>query len=213
MFLVAIAGPSGSGKTTIAHALEEALADVYSTAVISLDRYYFDLGHLSDDVRQGQNFDTPAAIEYRLLLDHIDRLAQGDVVALPRYNFATHLRSSQVDMLAAPDVLVVEGLFALYWQELRDCAGLGIFVDASTDVCLQRRIARDTHHRGRNDASVSRQFHRQVEPMRRKYIAPTQAVADLTVSGTDALSVVTDAIRFQISATWSPQPFVNPGPD
>lgn len=203
MFLIAIAGPSGSGKSTIASALQKAISDKHSTAVVSLDRYYLDLRHLPIDARHRQNFDTPTAIECQLLLNHIDRLSAGTAVDLPRYSFATHLRLSQVDVLAPPAVLVVEGLFALYWPELRDRAKLRVYVDAPPDACLQRRTARDSRERGRSESSIVHQFYSHVEPMWRKHISPTRTMADLTVSGIDPLPAVVDTICSQFSALWS----------
>jgi uridine kinase len=50
-------------------------------------------------------------------------------------------------------------------------------------VCLQRRIARDTHERGRTIDDVMRQYHRKVRPMYEQYVHPTRHDADLMVHG------------------------------
>ena len=59
--LVGLAGASGSGKTTLAHALAEALVDA---AVLSMDAYYHDLGHLDRAARERWNFDAPEAFDW-----------------------------------------------------------------------------------------------------------------------------------------------------
>lgn len=180
--LIAIAGPSGSGKSTIAKGLC-AKWRRGSAELLELDRYYHDLSHMPPAERDARNFDVPEALESELLAQHLDELLSGQAVALPRYDFATHCRLPVHDKLAPPDLLVVEGLFALYWEAIRDLADLNVFVDADSDTCLERRLARDGEQRSRDEQSVLKQYRSVVEPMCRKHILPTRVHARVTVSG------------------------------
>ncbi len=56
-------------------------------------------------------------------------------------------------------------------------------MDAGQDLCLARRITRDTRDRGRDRSSVEEQYERTVLPMFRRHVAPTLAHADLIVPG------------------------------
>ena len=197
MLLLAIAGPSGSGKSTIA---DELRADwsVGSMEIVGVDRYYRDLSHLPLSEREQQNFDNPDALESGLLFDHIDALANGDDVDLPRYDFASHVREPGVDPLKPPSVLIVEGLFSLYWEQLRSRADLCVFVDVDSSICLERRLRRDAAERSRDASSVIQQFHSHVAPMCEQFITPTRAWAHVTVSGLAPLHQSVEIIKSQL---------------
>jgi uridine kinase len=176
--VIGIAGPSCSGKTTLAHRLAERLPG--DGIVFELDWYYHDQsGHTVDDI----DVDVPEAIDHTLAVSHLRRLADGYAVERPAYDYATHARAARGVSLAPADTIVVEGLFALYWPELRELYDHAVFVLAEDSVCLQRRIARDTHERGRTIDDVMRQYHRKVRPMYEQYVHPTRHDADLMVHG------------------------------
>lgn len=198
MLLIAIAGPSGSGKSTIAQELRAGWSSG-SMEILELDRYYRDLSHLPVEQRHRQNFDSPEAIESGLIVEHIDALLNGQDVQLPRYDFTSHTRETAVDTLSPPNVLVLEGLFALYWESLREKATLRVFVDVDSDICLARRLHRDVVQRSRDEASVVEQFHSHVEPMREQYVAPTRATAHVTVSGLAPLHETVEIIMSYLS--------------
>ena len=81
------------------------------------------------------------------------------------------------------DVLVLEGLFALADARIRSLLELSVFIDAEDEVCLKRRIGRDTAVRGRTDGSVREQWHSTVLPMFREHVLPTRRYASLVLDG------------------------------
>ena len=96
-------------------------------------------------------------------------------------------------------MVVVEGLFALYWEEIRDLFHTRVFVAINDQVCLSRRIERDTKERGRSRESVLSQYRETVRPMNEEYILPTEIFADLVVNGENLLAqsaaLITDYVR------------------
>ena len=76
MLIIGIAGGSGSGKTTVVKELVKQLPN-NSVSDISQDAYYYDNGHLSPEEKLHINFDHPDAIEWSLMIDHLDRLKKG----------------------------------------------------------------------------------------------------------------------------------------
>ena len=58
---------------------------------------------------------------------------------------------------------------------------LKIFVDTSLDVCLLRRMLRDTQERGRSIDSVATQYEKTVKPMYHEFIEPSKKFADLVI--------------------------------
>ena len=178
--VIAIAGISCSGKTTLARHLARVLPDA---AVLPLDAYYRDLSHLQPAHRAAVNFDAPEALDHPLLLDHIQCLSRGVGVDRPVYSFTTHTRKARPVRQDPVSHLVVEGLFALYWPELRSLYHLAVFVDAPHALCLERRLERDAAERGRTPGSIRLQYERHVQPMGERYVVPTRPHADVVVSG------------------------------
>lgn len=182
-FLIGIAGPSGSGKTTVARTLVARL-EAEGAQLLPLDGYYRDLSDRKPESRAEVNFDTPAALDAELLVEQVKQLAAGQPVETPLYDFATHCRIKRRRRIRPGRVLVIEGLFVLYWQELRSGLHLSVYVATPDDTCLDRRLARDVKERGRSRKSVLRQYEQTVRPMAEAYVQPTRHHADLVVDGT-----------------------------
>ena len=190
VYIIAIAGPSCAGKTELSRRLAQEL----SCPVLVLDSYYRDLSGLGPVERARVNFDEPSALDEKVLIQQVRLLSRGESVPRPVYDFTTHTRSPKVENFAASEFLIVEGLFALYWPELRDVAGTKVFVNAPDGVCLRRRLMRDVVERGRTTESVIAQFEQTVQPMANLYVRPTANYADLILSGEQELSASLDAV-------------------
>lgn len=182
-FLVGIAGPSCSGKTELAFWLSHRTG----APILNLDHYYRNLDHLTFEERARSNFDEPAALDEAEILRDARALAAGQPIAAPRYDFSIHARVPDGQTLQPAPIVILEGLFALYWAELRGLYGLRVYVDAPEELCLSRRLRRDVQERGRTPESVHSQFEATVRPMARLHIYPTRAFADVTVAGSDPL--------------------------
>ncbi len=186
--IVAISGPSGSGKTLLATTLRAQLQSqrpINSVTVLAEDAYYHDQSHLEPDARARVNFDHPAALDHGLLLEHLRQLRQGNSVQVPVYDYQAHVRSERSYRQAPADVVLVEGILLLSNPQLRLEFDFSLFIETPLDLCLTRRIARDTRERGRSEESVQRQFRDSVEPMYHQHIAPSAAHAHLVVRGSD----------------------------
>ncbi len=182
--ILGIAGCSGSGKTTLARELAREL----EATLLPLDLYYRDLNHLPESERAQQNFDHPESLEHTLLVAQVEALSQGQPVAAPFYDFATHTRIPNRSIpVAARCVLIVEGILALHYESLRALYDLSVFVEAPSEVCLKRRIHRDIHERGRTEQGVCEQYWATAHPMAELYVLPSAAHATLKVDGCEAL--------------------------
>jgi len=179
--IVGIAGGSGSGKTTVTAALMERLGD--SATLLQQDWYYRDQAALSPEERAALNYDHPDAQETDLLVEHLGALREGNTVAVPQYDFATHTRRADKVHVAPCPWIVVEGINALAHEELRARCDLTVYVDAPADIRFIRRLRRDVAERGRTAESVITQYLAQVRPMHELYVEPCKNLADLVLSG------------------------------
>jgi uridine kinase len=193
-YLIGIAGPSCAGKTE----LSRRLASVLAARVLPLDAYYIDLAHLPLEQRAQSNFDVPTMLDHDLFLAHLTALALGREIARPVYDFATHTRSAATELLAPARFIIVEGLFLLYWEDVRQLLGTSVFVDLDDKTCLERRVFRDVQERGRTPESVIWQFGETVRPMCKQHIRPTQKFADVVVRGDDPIDRSVAAVMAHI---------------
>jgi uridine kinase len=178
--IIGIGGASCAGKTVLAEALAARLRDA---VVLPVDAYYRDLSHLPIEKRAAANFDEPAAIDHELLIEHVRLLRDRRPVEQPVYDFALHMRRAETKRLHPAAFIIVEGLLALCWPELRTLYSAAVFVAAPDAECLARRTTRDVRDRGRTPESVRAQYEATVRPMYDTWCWETVQYADLVLDG------------------------------
>lgn len=159
-----------------------------------MDSYYRELSHLTVEERAKINFDEPASIDDALLREHLEALGRGEAVEVPHYDFATHTRVAGTQRIEAGAVVILEGLFTLWWEELRRLLPTKVYVDLEDETCFARRLARDVRERGRTPESVQWQYESTVRPMAERYILPTKRHADVVVRGDELLSAAVEKV-------------------
>ena len=189
--IIGIAGPSSSGKTELSRQLVERLP---GTSIVSLDSYYRDLTDMPVEERRKINFDHPDSLDWELLHEHLQAMVAGRAFNEPIYSFEQDNRTSLTKRIEPSDFVIVEGLFVLYWPELRALLDTKVFVQTDPDVCFARRLARDIAERGRTPESVREQYEKTVRPSAEWFVHPTMKYADLVVSGEEPLAQSTSAV-------------------
>ncbi len=173
-FIVGVAGGSGSGKTTFARkVLEQSASAGISGLMFSLDNYYRPLGHLSLEERREHNFDHPHALDFDLALQQLDALRAGRAVEQPVYDFKDYTRGPKPKVVETAQLIVVEGLYALYQKEFLDRYDCRIFVSTGIATAALRRISRDIVERGRDVDGAKHQILTTVLPMYESFVKPT----------------------------------------
>ena len=185
-FLIGIGGGTGSGKSYLTRQIVSSFPEG-AISRIDCDIYYRDISHLPLSDRLNVNFDDPAALDLDLLLLHLQSLLNGQQIKKPRYDFATHLRFSEDELVAPSPILLLEGIFALCDGRIRSLLKFKIYVDCDPDLRLIRRLQRDVRERGRSLDSVIEQYLSSVRPMHSRHIEPTKVFADLILNNSDSL--------------------------
>ena len=179
--VILIGGGSASGKTYV---LNEVLKRMPQEKVahISLDDYYKDFSVLPMEERAKVNFDHPKAFDWKLMNEQLSALKNGKAIEKPIYDFTIHGRKKETEIVEPKDIIIIEGIMALVNKDLRSLGDLKVFINASRERRLVRRIARDTKERGRTYESVIDQYFTTVQPMFEEIIAPSQYYADLIIN-------------------------------
>tara|TARA_Y100001960_G_C14710227_1_gene846608 strand:- start:120 stop:722 length:603 start_codon:yes stop_codon:yes gene_type:complete len=179
MKIIGIAGGSGCGKTFFTEKLIKEFPK--KIEVIKLDSYYKDLSHIKFIEREKNNFDHPNSFEFDLLISNLNDLKKNDQVYIPIYDYNNHIRKKETYLLLKKKIIIIEGIYALYNENIRKRMDLKIFIDAEERIRLNRRIKRDTNSRGRTKASIINQYYKTVKPMHDKLISKTKNNADLVL--------------------------------
>ncbi len=199
MYIIGIAGGTGSGKTTVVRKIMETLPEGHA-ALIPQDSYYNDTTALTPEERSRINFDHPDAFDWELLIQQIQELRKGNPIEQPTYSYLISNRLAETIHVEPCEVIIIEGIMALWSPELRELMDLKIFVDADPDERLIRVIQRDTVERGRTTQMVIDRYLDVLKPMHEEFIEPTKRFADLIIPQGGSNLEAIDIIRTYITA-------------
>ena len=180
-FVIGVAGGSGSGKSTFTKRLKDCFPD--DIAVVSCDNYYLRRDNMPFEERKLQNYDSPEAFEFDLMVGQINDLKNGKDILCPVYDFALHNRSDQVTEIKAKPVILIDGILILSEPQLRQLMDMRIYVETDADERILRRVKRDMCERGRDLDGIIAQYLATVKPMHNTYVEPTKAHADIIING------------------------------
>lgn len=177
---IGICGGTGSGKTTIARAIVEAVGRA-NVVLVEQDSYYRNLADMPLDERHQANFDHPDSIDSDMLVNHLIRLKQGLSVDMPLYDFVTHTRSDEIEVINPKPVVIIEGILIFAEARVLDLLDVRVFVDTPDDVRLMRRLRRDINERGRTFERTLDQYERTIRPMHFEFVEPSKRHADIII--------------------------------
>jgi len=199
--IVVVAGPSSSGKTTTTRKLAEYLAAKGLKLIeLNVDNYFFDLELHPKDEFGDYDFETPQALDLKLINTHLHQLLEGQEIKTPIYDFKTGKRHlDQVPMKLEPGQLIlIDSLYGLYGDMLAGIPGERIFriyIETLlqmkgphnrfirwTDLRLMRRMVRDVQFRGYDPEQTLTHWH-YVRSAEMRNILPYVHVADYIING------------------------------
>jgi uridine kinase len=199
--IIGIAGGTGSGKSTVARKVAEALsqgAGGASVAFLDMDAYYRNFASLPLAERRRVNWDHPDAFDLDLFADHLARLARGEPIEKPVYDFVEHVRAPRTVTIEPADVVVIDGILLFVDPRVRELCDVKVYVDADADVRLVRRLKRDMAHRGRPLEEILEQYLATVRPMHLQFVEPSKRYADVIVPRGGHNAVATEMIVAKI---------------
>ena len=201
-YIVGITGGSASGKTLFLERLLNSF-EPHQVCLISQDNYYKPRHQQPIDDKGIHNFDTPHSIDFEQYADDIRKIQSGQTVTRPEYTFNNPNNIPKILQFAPAPVVVVEGIFVLYYPELAHLLDLKVFIDAKDYIKLKRRIVRDKVERGYELDDVLYRYEKHVMPTYEKYIEPFKHDADIIIPNNHnfdrALDLVKSYLRVKTS--------------
>ncbi|MCB0478956.1 MAG: uridine kinase [Crocinitomicaceae bacterium] len=197
--IVGICGGSGSGKTS----LVDKLASYFSQdeiTILSMDDYYKKFEEQSKDANGIVNFDLPEAIEHDKIVRDIERLKNGEEIEITEYTFNNPKIQPATKVLKPAKVLIVEGIFLLYFKEILDLVDLSVYIEVDSNIQLTRRLERDLSVRGYSEEQIHYQWEHHVLPCFQNYIEPFVKNADIVINNNEKgefnVQPIIDKIQF-----------------
>lgn len=174
-YLIGIAGGTASGKSTFSDYLEKQLQE-YRIMVFHMDSYFKPKeirpkakAHVSGKVYLDDN--CPETI-------HHERLRR-DLEAARDEHY---------------DFILVEGLFALWYEWLYEMLDIKLFIDCQADERIVRRLRRNMAERGLSFDEISEVYLDMVRYRHEQYIEPTKWRADFILNGSSPSFLANDIL-------------------
>lgn len=190
--IVGVTGGSGSGKTKFVHDLKE---HIIEASIHSMDNYYRPLNEQFVDPNGIEDFDRLESINHEKFLEDLISLSEGKTIEIDEYTFNNSKDKSRKIITKSAPVILVEGIFVLFHEEIRKQLDLKIFIEAPTHLKMSRRIIRDAQERGYDLDDVLYRYRNHITPAFEKYIQPSKKWADIVIPNHEnfdtALKVVT----------------------
>jgi uridine kinase len=201
-FLVGITGGSASGKTTFLRRLVSAFPE-RDICLISQDNYYHPREQQKRDAQGIENFDLPSSIDSAAYAADVRRLRNGQEVRRKEYTFNNSNVVPQDLVFRPAPIVVVEGIFVFYFEEIAKLLDLKVYIDAQEHVKLHRRIVRDRDERGYGLDDVLYRYTHHVAPTYEKYIQPFKDDADIIIPNNrhfeNGLAVLTGFLKSKVA--------------
>lgn len=179
-FIIGITGGSGSGKTLFLNRLLESFTEE-EVCLISQDTYYRGREEQPVDEKGIKNFDMPESIDFEEYKKDILALKNGQEISREEYTYNNPDAEPKIIVSRPAPIIVVEGLFVLYYKAIADLLDLKVFIDAKDYIKLKRRIIRDERERGYDLEDVLYRYENHVMPTYEEFIRPHKKHADLII--------------------------------
>lgn len=192
-YIIGITGGSGSGKTSIINILQKTFSPE-QLSLVSQDNYYRPREEQSTDENGVTNFDLPSCIDHERFLSDMYQLRAGNTIEFKEYTFNNSLATPKLITIKPTPIIIVEGLFVFYYEELRKLMDLKVYVHASDIAKLMRRIKRDQSERNYPIDDVLYRYEHHVTPAFESYILPYKNLSDIIINNERSYDAALDVL-------------------
>jgi len=179
--IIGVSGGSGSGKTSFVNSVRS-LFTKDELCILSMDEYYHPRETQREDQQGVKNFDLPSSIDYQLFKTDLEKLIKGETVVKKEYTFNNAEKEPRMLSFKSAPIILVEGLFVFYYNEISDLLDYKVFISASDDLKVIRRIKRDRIERNYPLDDVLYRYAHHVKPSYEEFIAPYKEEVDIIIN-------------------------------
>ena len=178
-YVIGIGGGTCSGKSTFAQMLAARLSQKYKVMALNMDDYC--------KWMQLKTIAPFTGLEY---VDH----NHPDVVDMDKCypSFMAAVTNQDID------IVIIEGLFALYFDKIRQQLDLKVFVDLQSDERIYRRIKRMISYETLDEIAL--RYLDTVRYRHDEFIEPTRWHADVVINGVFDAGVGVDIVTSHVEA-------------
>lgn len=197
--VIGICGGSASGKTYLKDLLIKN-SPPGKVCAFTLDSYYLPRDWQKADANGYLNFDLPEAFNtQKMLYDFID-LTSGFSIEQPIYKYKVFPPSIEFNIIEPAPVVIAEGIFLFYYEEMRKRLHTKVLTDAPFEVKRQRRIERDVRERGYEVPEILYRFDNHAQDSYNSYVLPFKNEADYIIESQEAFDATYTVLLNQILA-------------
>lgn len=180
-YVIGVAGGSGSGKTFFLKAFLNHFSKD-EVCLVSQDDYYIPQGEMTAEQNRLHNFDLPTCIEVtQFEKDVLDLLAYKTVYK-KEYTFNNPNLTPKILEIKPAPILILEGLFIYHYEKIDEIFDYRIFIDAATEIALERRLKRDFIERGYSEEDVMYKWENHVMPSYVDFLLPYRNKCDSIIN-------------------------------
>lgn len=176
---VIIAGCTCSGKTTLSDNISKKFSKDYKVSIFEQDVYFKNLEDIPK-TRFGYLTDSIYAFHTDEFREDVQEFLTCGKALIPRYHVATNTRYAKDNLIEKGNINIFEGLHTislLYSVE----KSIKVFVNTDIDVCLKRRIERDTTLYKIPEERIREYFRDCILPMYKQFIVTQKDFADIII--------------------------------
>lgn len=202
-YIVGVTGGSASGKTSFLKQIGQ-LFTADQVCILSQDNYYKPAAEQTLDANGHINYDLPSGLDLDAFHSDMLVLKSGKDVKRREYRFQHEDQMGEWLHFASAPIIIIEGLFIFYREDISQHFDLKIFVEAKEELQLQRRLKRDTEERNIPADFVHYQWQNHVMPAFRTYLEPYRHTADIIINNNNhfnnSLKVIEDHFRWMLNS-------------
>lgn len=176
---ILISGMSCSGKTSLSNEINKYFCKDYTISIISQDSYFKNI----EDIptwKNGYLTDSFDAFHINEFKNDINTLLEKGIIYIPNYDVSINKRLSKSNLITLGNINIFEGLHTIsILNNLNNC--VKIYIDTDNDICLDRRIQRDTTKYNIPEKIIENNWKNNIIPMYKKYIYPQKEKADIII--------------------------------
>jgi len=175
-FSIGIAGDSGTGKDTLSNALVSLFPRGTCQVIEGDDYHLYERGAVEWSTLTHLN---PQANNLSALREDVLKARRRETIVSRRYDHSTgHFQKGR--RIDAGDLVVVNGLHALYVDRDRDVYDVGVFLKMEDSLREKLKVERDSATRGVTETEVRASIQRR-KPDSQRFIEPQLEEADLAI--------------------------------